>query len=277
MPRLLSLKNADPRSCSIEITICRWREVRYTDFLLVVERSTGEANCAVAPLWAYSLAEVYEIIKASMNYPAERRQQPIFQPMRVGRRFLLAPMEFNQPVEPGLIPIRLDPGRAFGRGDHPTTQLCLAALERHLPRNASVIDLGTGTGILSIAAARLGAGSILALDTEPEAVRVARANIVANDVAVQVRVEQGSLAELLSGQWGKAEASVVVVNILAQVIVNLFAGGLAQIVAPAGLLILSGVLQAQTPEIRACLRWHGLEQLAQEQQEGWVCLLARRT
>jgi ribosomal protein L11 methyltransferase len=161
--------------------------------------------------------------------------------MRIGRRLLVAPFWPDPPLEPGLIAIRLDPGRAFGNGAHPTTQLCLAALERHLRPHAAVIDLGTGTGILAIAAAKLGARSILAVDTDPEAVRVARANVVANHVVDQVRVEAGSLAELRSGQWGTVEAPVVVANILAGIIVDLFAQGLAQIVSPGGLLILSGL------------------------------------
>lgn len=139
-----------------------------------------------------------------------------------------------------------------------------------------MIDLGAGTGILSIAAARLGASSILALDTAPEAVQVARTNMQTNNVAELVRVEEGSLTELLAGQWGMAAASLLVVNILAKVIVNLFAQGLVQAVTPGGLLILSGLLQSQTPDIRACLQWHGLEQLAQEQKDGWVCIIAQR-
>jgi ribosomal protein L11 methyltransferase len=138
------------------------------------------------------------------------------------------------------------------------------------------LDLGTGTGILAIAAAKLGAGSILGLDTDPEAVQVARANIEANGVADQIRVEQGSVAELLAGQWGAVEAPVVVVNILAKIIVDLFAHGLAQAVTPGGLLILSGLLHTQTPEIRACLHWHKFQQLAQERKEEWVCIIARR-
>jgi ribosomal protein L11 methyltransferase len=202
--------------------------------------------------------------------------QEQFRPMRIGRRLLVTPTWVDAPLEPGLIQIRLDPGRAFGNGAHPTTQLCLAALERHLPSNATVIDVGTGTGILAIAAAKLGAGAVLAFDTDPEAVRVARANVTANDLVEKVRVEEGSLVELLTDQWGVVAASLMVVNILAGVIVDLFAQGLPQIVAPGGLLIISGLLQLQTPAIRTCLRWCGLQQLAQEQKDGWVCILAQR-
>jgi ribosomal protein L11 methyltransferase len=189
---------------------------------------------------------------------------------------MVVPAWLNPPLEPELIPIRLDPGRVFGTGTHPTTQLCLAALERHLLPNSAVVDLGTGTGILAIAAALLGASSVLALDTDPEAVRVAGDNVAANRVAEKIQVAEGSLAEVLAGHLGVREAPFVVVNILANVIRTLFVQGLTEAVTPGGLLILSGLLQTQTPEIRACLHWYGLQPLAQEQKEGWVCLIARR-
>jgi ribosomal protein L11 methyltransferase len=212
-----------------------------------------------------------------MNRPADRNQPNEGQPIRIGRRFLVVPLSSDPPPEPALIPIRLEADKVFGSGTHPTTQLCLAALERHLRPGYAVLDLGTGSGILAIGAARLGAAAVLALDTDAEAVRVARANCAANGVAAQVRVEEGSLAEFLSGQLGMNEASLVVVNILAHVILDLFAQGLTRAVTPGGLLILSGLVTAQTPEIRAALHWHGLQLLAQEQKDGWVCILARRS
>jgi ribosomal protein L11 methyltransferase len=211
-----------------------------------------------------------------MNSSGNRIQEVNFHPIRIGRRLMVVPAWLDPPLEPEVIPIRLDPGLAFGTGTHPTTQLCLVALERHLTPGTSVLDLGTGTGILSIAAAKVGAGPILALDTDPEAVRVARENIAANRVADKIRVEQGSLAEVLAAQLGMAQTPLVVANILANVIINFFEQGLTQAVTPGGLLILSGILHTQTPEIRARLQWYGLEQLAQEHMEDWVCIIARR-
>jgi ribosomal protein L11 methyltransferase len=187
----------------------------------------------------------------------------------------VGPARLDAAMAPGLIPIRIDAGRAFGAGDHPTTQLCLRALERHLRPGDAVLDLGTGTGVLAIAAAKLGAGSVLAVDTDPEAVRVARENSAANGVAGLVRVEQGSLAEARSGRWGQSKAQVVVANILAGVIVSFFDHGLSHTVAPGGMLVVSGFLQTQTPEVRARLAWCGLQPLAQEKMGDWVCLIAR--
>lgn len=197
------------------------------------------------------------------------------QPLRVGRRWIVLPAQLDLAVEPPLLPIRIDAGSAFGTGHHPTTQLCLMALDRHLLPGADVLDLGTGTGILAIAAAKMKAGQVLAVDSDAEAVRVARQNAAYNDVASVVRVEAGSLPEVLSGQWHRTQAHLVVANILAHVIVSFFEQGLAQAVAPGGLLIVSGILHSQTPDIRARLPWHGMELIAQERLAQWSCLIAR--
>ncbi|MGH2522040.1 MAG: 50S ribosomal protein L11 methyltransferase, partial [Anaerolineales bacterium] len=188
-----------------------------------------------------------------------------FQPVRAGGRLMIIPAWLyerfaNDPhVAPSDIPIVMDPGMAFGTGTHPTTQLCLAAIERHLKPGAEVLDLGTGSGILAIAAAKLGAGPIWALDIDAEAVRVARENVAANGVADRVRVEQGSVAEVLQAGYS---APFVVANILARVINDLLAQGLAHAVTPGGLLVASGILDSQAYEVRAGLQRHGLTVLA---------------
>ena len=196
-------------------------------------------------------------------------------PIRIGRRLVVMPNGADPLLEPGLIPIRIAAGAAFGSGTHPTTQLCLKSIERHLVPGSALLDLGTGTGILSIAAARLGASSILALDIDAEAVRVARANVTLNQVADKIRVEQGSLAHVRSGEFGIMQAPFVVANILMGVINDFFEEGLSRVLTPGGWLVLSGILLNQTPEIRARLQWHGLKQLAQEQIDDWVCIIAR--
>ncbi len=189
---------------------------------------------------------------------------------------MVIPAWLDPPLEPDTIPIRLEPGPAFGTGAHPTTALCLRALERHLVPGSSVVDLGTGTGILSIAAAKLGAAAIVAVDTDPEAVRVARENVQANGVADKVQVELGSLEQVLAGQWKLSQAPLVVANILAGVLVNFLEHGLARAVAPRGLLVLSGMLSTQTLDIRAHLEWERMELVAREEDDEWICLIARR-
>lgn len=198
-----------------------------------------------------------------------------FQPVRVGRRLLVLPAWLDVSPESEVIPIRLNLGEAFGNGAHPTTRLCLTALERHLTPGAFVLDLGTGTGILGIAAAKLGAGSVLAVDIDPEAVRVARKNVEANLAADKMRVEQGSCDTVLAGRWSISQFHLVVANILTNVIVDLFEQGLAETVSPGGLIILSGILRTQILDIRASLQWHGMSELAVERLEDWVCVIAK--
>lgn len=196
------------------------------------------------------------------------------EPIWVGKRMLVSKSGLNP--DPDRIGLQIEPGAAFGSGSHPTTQLCLAALERHLTPGEPLLDLGTGSGILAIAAATLGACPVLGLDIEPASVEIARANVTANHVGEQVRIEEGSIAEAVDGQFGLSQAPVVVVNILANVILTFFDQGLTALVSPGGLLILSGILRAQTPEINVRLRWHALDELAREQSGDWVCVIARR-
>lgn len=205
-------------------------------------------------------------------------------PISIGRRFLVTPADAPAPAStPAQIVLRIDPGAAFGDGAHPTTQLCLAAVERQMQEigrlgtpGPALIDLGAGTGILAIAAAKLGAAPVLAVDIDPAAVRVARANVALNQVQEQVRVEQGSLAEVLAGHYALAQAPLVVANILAHVLVDFFAHGLVDAVTPGGLLILSGILRTQGPELRARLGWHGLALVAEEKKDDWLCMIARQ-
>jgi len=204
-----------------------------------------------------------------------QRQPKTLAPHPIGRRFLVVPAAIEPPPDTGRTLLRIDAGSAFGDGAHPTTQLCLAALERHCTSGA-LIDLGAGTGILSIAAARLGAAAVLGVDIDAASVAIARANVERNDVAATVRMEQGSLADVLAGRFGLAHAPVVVANILANVLVDFFAAGLVESVEPGGLLILSGILRTQGPEIRARLGWHGLTLAAEERREEWLCVIARR-
>lgn len=201
-----------------------------------------------------------------------------FQPVRVGRRLMIVPAWLDPELAPSDIAIRLDPGMAFGTGTHPSTQLCLLAIERHLTPGSHMLDLGTGSGILAIAAVRLGASSVLALDIAPEAVRVARENALANGVAEMVQVAKASLPEVLAGQFGPQWLStpLVVANILASIIIAMLEQGLASTVALGGLLVLSGILDTQAYMVIAAIETAGLTLVAQERMEDWVALIARK-
>jgi ribosomal protein L11 methyltransferase len=169
-----------------------------------------------------------------------------FKPLRIGNRLVIKPTWENFPATGDDIILELDPGMAFGTGTHPTTMLCLSILERilsgkniesgsELKKNSSVLDVGTGSGILSIAAALLGAESVTAIDIDPDAIRVAIDNCTLNRVTAMVAASDTPL-HLISGSF-----DIILANILAEELVRL-APELVQRISPAGFLILSGIL-----------------------------------
>jgi len=198
-----------------------------------------------------------------------------YQPIRLGRRLVIVPAWLDPPLNREEVAVRLEPGMAFGTGTHPTTHLCLELLEEVLQPGQSVIDLGCGSGILAIAAARLGAGSVLAVDIDPEAVRTARLNAAANGLARNVHVEQGSLADILASNFELSSAGLVFANILARVIVQFAEHGLARLLAPGGNLIVSGILADQVGEVEDSFRAQGVIIVERRQIEDWVALLCR--
>jgi ribosomal protein L11 methyltransferase len=191
--------------------------------------------------------------------------------LRIGERLVIRPSWLDYDAKPADVVVQLDPGMAFGTGLHPTTQLCLCALERFVQPGMQVLDLGTGSGILAVAAVKLGAGRVLALDSDQQAVKVARANVVDNDVAGRVSVRRGSLADV-SGTF-----DLVVVNILARVIVEMVEEGLSERLRPDGILVTAGII-AETADSVAMAFERGNFRLVERRQRGdWVSLLAERT
>jgi ribosomal protein L11 methyltransferase len=190
--------------------------------------------------------------------------------LRIGRHIVIRPSWRDYAPEPGDVVIQLDPGMAFGTGLHPTTQMCLAALEALMRPEAAVLDLGTGSGILAIAAAKLGAGRVLAVDRDSLAVKTARGNLLTNGVQGVVSVMEGSLQDVLGSY------DLVVVNILAKVIVEMMEEGLATRLYPGGRLITAGIIADQVSEVVAALERGGLAAVERQQREDWVCLVASR-
>jgi len=191
--------------------------------------------------------------------------------LHIGRHIVIRPSWLDYAPAPGDVVVQLDPGMAFGTGLHPTTQMCLVALEKLIRPEAKVLDLGTGSGILAIAAARLGAGHVLAVDDDPVAAKTARANVVANEAQGIVSVVCGSLAEV-SGSY-----DLVVVNILARVIIEMVRGGLTTRVCPGGVLIAAGIIADQEPEVVAALEQEDFALVERQQRGDWVCLVVKQS
>lgn len=183
--------------------------------------------------------------------------------------------------------IEMDPGMAFGSGLHATTRLCLILLEEHLRPGDTVLDLGSGSGILAIAAARLGAAHVFALDIDPEAVRVARENVQRNGLDSTIIVHHGTLAHdgalqleapsiVPSSHPSASERwNIILANLLAGTIIEL-APALACNLLPAGVLIASGIIATQSEEVSKALSAQGLEVVAQRSEGEWVALCARQ-
>lgn len=198
-----------------------------------------------------------------------------YKPIPIGKKLLVLPAWLDNTFA-DRIAVRIDPSMAFGTGTHPTTRLCLEAIEIYLEPGKPVIDIGCGSGILSIATALMGACEVLAVDIDNAAVISTRENATANAVLDKIETGIGSVKEVKSGLFSRRRASLVMANILAPVIVRLFDGGLADLISPDGKIILSGILAEQSESVKAAAEAHGLHQLEKLQLEDWVALVFSR-
>jgi ribosomal protein L11 methyltransferase len=198
-----------------------------------------------------------------------------YKPIPIGKKLLVLPAWLPNKY-PDRIAVKIDPSMAFGTGTHPTTRLCMQALETYQEPGKPVIDVGCGSGILSIAAALLGAPEVLAVDIDNAAVVSTRENATANGVLEKIETGIGSIKEIKSGLFSRKRAPLVVANILAPVIIRLFDIGLADLVAPEGTIILSGILAEQADSIEAAAVAHGLKPVERLQIEDWVAQVFKK-
>ncbi len=192
-----------------------------------------------------------------------------FWPQRISERLVIKPTWRDFAAGPRDIVLEIDPGMAFGTGTHPTTALCLRMIEKHLHTGQCVLDVGTGSGILMVASARLGAARTVGVDSDVLAVETARRNLLQNRIPEdRFSLLAGSLVAPLSR---RARFDLVVANILSEVILRLL-DDVARLLAPEGCFICSGIIEDHREAVVSKMRSVGLMLLDQAVRETWVCL-----
>jgi ribosomal protein L11 methyltransferase len=194
-----------------------------------------------------------------------------YRTVRVSERLTVKPVwEEYRPSSPDEQVIELDPGMAFGTGTHPTTMLCLKMIEKYVRPGMDVVDVGCGSGVLSVAAAKLGAARVLALDLDPLAVEKSGENIRLNGLEDRIEARQG---DLLKGVCRTSD--LIVANILAEIILKLVYD-LPRVLMPGGVFIASGIIAEKAEVVDRALRENGLVVLETVHQDGWVAIAAKK-
>jgi ribosomal protein L11 methyltransferase len=239
-----------------------------------LERAVAETTEALGHLQAFGLRPIGElqtrVVDEADWAEAWKAHFPV---MRIGRRLIIRPTWRRHRRSPGDVVLALDPGMAFGTGLHPTTRLCLAGIEGLADRGelagTRVLDVGCGSGILAIAALRLGAASALGVDTDPIAIEATIANARRNALARRIRARAGSLPT------GEPAADVVLANLIAGVLVPL-APLLHDELRPGGHLLASGIFMDREGDVRAAFERVGLDIVGRSAEGEWVALEAIR-
>lgn len=196
-----------------------------------------------------------------------------YRPIQVGKRLLILPAWLEEPEGERRLAVKIDPSMAFGTGTHPTTQLCMELLEDTVQPGKAVIDVGCGSGILSIGALKLGAAHALAVDIDNAAIRSTKENAAANGVLEKVETGIGSVGEIRERRFTIHAAPLVLANILAPVIIRLFDDDLASLLEPDGKMVLSGILAEQAAGVITAAEAQGLKVVDQRQIGDWVAIV----
>jgi ribosomal protein L11 methyltransferase len=198
-----------------------------------------------------------------------------YKPVPIGKKLIIVPAWLESPDDTR-IPIRIDPGMAFGTGTHPTTQLCLELLETYTQIGDNVLDIGCGSGILSIAALKLGASQAYGVDVESDAIPAALDNAATNGVADKFTISLGSVDVIKTGVFEIQQARLVLANILAPILKRLLDAGMSDLLAPGGVLIFSGILEEQIDEMFAKINLYNLRIIEQRQIDDWVAVVSKK-
>jgi len=240
----------------------------------VAGEAVRQAEADLGHLQAFGLRPIGELQTREIHEAdwanAWKRHFPV---LRLGRRLVIRPTWRRHRPVPGEVVIALDPGMAFGTGLHPTTRLCLVGLERLADdgrlTGATVVDVGCGSGILSVAAARFGATRVLGLDIDAIAVEATTANARRNHVARRVRAREGSLPT------SDGPFDVILANLIAGLLVRM-AAALHEATLPGGRLLASGIFTDREPEVRRALAAAGFQLTGRDADGDWVALEAER-
>ena len=193
-----------------------------------------------------------------------------FHPQKIGDKVVVKPTWRTYVPEAQEILIEIDPGMAFGTGTHPTTSLCIQMLEKYIQTGDSVLDIGAGSGILMLAAAKLGAGYVCGVDEDKNAVEIARQNLILNKIdANRFKVQPGNLVDGIHGRF-----DLVAANILTGVILQLL-DSLKRVLVENGRFMCSGIVEKSAPLVLEKMRTSGFEILELRTQEKWVAIVGR--
>ena len=192
-----------------------------------------------------------------------------FHTEKIGARTVIKPTWEEYEAKAEEIVVELDPGAAFGTGQHATTSLCIRALEELVRPGMTVFDVGTGSGVLAIVAAKLGAKRVEAVDFDPVAVRVARENVRQNGAEDVVSTERSDLLKSVAGK-----ADLIIANIIADIIVRLF-GEVEGSLAAGGTMLLSGIIEDRLPDVVEAAARHGFAVEKIEQEKGWAAVVVK--
>jgi ribosomal protein L11 methyltransferase len=278
------LHDEDPGTPAGPVTVRAYLEVN--DQLEAQRRKLGEA--------LYFLGMIQPLPEAQYRFIQDQNWMEAwkehYHPIAIGKRLLIVPA-WVEPAQQGRVAIKIDPGMAFGTGTHPSTQLCLEWIEeyfakrptykdeksrRQVGESSGFLDIGCGSGILSIAALKLGAETSLAVDIDPGSLANARENAALNQIGDELILGVGSVGDILDGKFPYRKAPVVAANILAPVLLRLFENGLADTVEEGGTLILGGILEGQAESIQETARAHGFKTSKIKKMADWVAFSCQK-
>lgn len=251
---------------------------RICGYLLIDESLEEKRSEIEQALWHLGtiqpLPEIkYQIIQ-DQNWMDKWKEH--YHPIIIGEKLLILPPWLDNPY-PLRIPIRIDPNMAFGTGTHPTTQLCLLLIENYLSQGMDVIDIGCGSGILSIACRLLGAPHVLAVDIDSLAVQATRENAALNGLSSGIECGLGSVTDIRGKTYLLKQANIVISNILAPVIIKLMEEGMGELVKPRGQMILSGILDHQVGEVTKTMVDNHFTILDSKHIDDWVALVFNKS